>query len=548
MFFVMIKNWVAQCHEQHCFCPEDCDKPLDYASNIKCYISSPGNDAGNVNDARGSRWALFHSLFPNSKNIVYIKNKKNAFLRRILRLPMERNQRPIEHSVGDLIVNVFGAELAQFCHFGKESSIVHLLMKSLMSTEIDLRPLLGGAPIYDTKKHIRKLGLSRTLPGLSNCAHSKPDKFIKGFVWKSASTAVMSEGIGVNMWAILLMASLMGSDEIHCKSSSRVATSVLSLILGLAPSAATPGNRIPVRSFNERSREPELVVVPSRNRCEHFLRPIEDDNLAMNGNYTYCQIDGKFVPEDYLGCAYVLEMSKFLKCKYEEVPPKHMLGYYQLMPGRYYHIYRHPVEGVSKAEGMLFIDSHGVHVEYDDGQGPTATSFTFLDWHAQLKERGFLVMPSVWRCGAAVLTGPDLDVVGCLVPTGTRRAMEENDIEFDEADYIANYDHLNFCYHALVEEDTLTQLSVVDTFSNLVVPGTILWLKSGSPTWEQFKDQFPRAPQLSDEDKAKRVVQVRLNIPVDQVEFNMLASTFKKCIYVYSCKKKRRIPSLDACT
>jgi hypothetical protein len=319
-------------------------------------------------------------------------------------------------------------------------------MKSLMSTEIDLRALLGGAPIFDTKKHIRKLGLHRTLPGLSNSTHSKPDKFIKGFVWKSAATAVMSEGIGVNMWAILLMASLMGSDEIHCKSSSRVATSILSLILGLAPSAATPGNKIPVRSFNERSREPELVIVSGHNRCEHFLRPIEDDNLAMNGNYTYCQIDGKFVPEDYLGCAYVLEMCKFLKCKYEEVPPKHILGYYQLMQDRYYHVYRHPVDGVTMAEGVLLINKDGVYVEYhevgdDDGEGVAAT-FTYIDWHAQLREHGLLVMPSIWRSGAAVLTGPELDVVGCIDPTGTRLSMDKYGVSYQATDFISNYDHL----------------------------------------------------------------------------------------------------------
>jgi hypothetical protein len=432
---------------------------------------------------------------------------------------MERNQRPIEDSVGDLLLNVYGAELAQFCHFGKEPSIIHLLIKGLMSMEIDLRPLLGGAPIYDTKKHIKKLGLHLALPGLFSSTHTKPDKFMKGFIWKSASTAVMSEGIGVNMWAILLMASLMGSDEIHCKSSSRVASSILSLILGLAPSAATPGNIIPVRSFNEKSRHPDVVVVSSQNRCEHFIRPLEDDNLAINGNYTYCQVDGKFVPEDYLGCSYVMEMSKFLKCKYEHVPAKHVMGHYQLMQERFYPIYRNGADGLTEADGNLIIDKHGVHVEYDVDRAET---FTFIDWHAKLRNLGFLVMPCVWRSGAGVYVGEGDDVqVGCLVPTGTKLAIEANFQNLEDYHYISNYDHIGRCYHALVQEDTLVSMPVLKTMDNLIPPGTVLWLKPGGPTWNTMTPQFPRS-RISDGDADMREVQVRLNIPIDQVHASVL--------------------------
>ena len=429
---------------------------------------------------------------------------------------MERNQRPVEDSVGDLILNTFGAELAQFCHFGKEPSIMHLLLKNIMSMEIDLRPLLGGAPVYNTSKHIKKLRLHLALPGLARSQSTKPDKFIKPFTWKSASTAVMSEGIGVNMWAILVMASLMGSDEIHCKSSSRVASSILSLILGLAPSAATPGNKVPVRSFNEKSREPDVVVVSSKNRREHFLRPMDDDNMAINGTYTYCQVDGKFVPEDYLGCSYVMEMSKFLKCKYEEVPPKHVMGYYQLMQGRNYYIYRHPSSGQGEADGNLIIDKSGVHVEYETDR--TAT-FTYLEWHERLKELGFLVMPSVWRPGAGVFVGddPSTCIVGSLVSAGTRRAMEEAGLNPDEAGFVSNYDHLGRCYHALVQPGGVLQpMPVLQTIHSLITPGTILWIKPGTDTWNALKPNFPRS-RLPEDEADQRMLQARLNIPTDQV-------------------------------
>jgi hypothetical protein len=57
--FNMIRDWVVYLRDQHCFCPEDVDKPLDFTYNVKCYISSPGTEAGNVNDTRGTRLGVF---------------------------------------------------------------------------------------------------------------------------------------------------------------------------------------------------------------------------------------------------------------------------------------------------------------------------------------------------------------------------------------------------------------------------------------------------------------------------------------------------------
>ena len=440
--------------------------------------------------------------------------------RRVLRLPTERTQRPVEISVGDLISNAFGPELVQFCHFGKEHSIIHLLMKSLSTMEIDLRPLMLGSPVYNTKKHIAKLGLQRVIPGLYNSTQEKPDKFLKGFTWKSASSAVMSEGMGVNMWSILMMASLMGSDEIHCKASSRVATSILTLILNLSPSAATPGNMIPVRSFNERSRKPECVIVSSKGRPEHFIRPVEDDNMAMNGTFTYCQSDRGTVPEDYLGCAHILEMSKFLKCKYHEVPPSQVQGFYQLMQKRYYHIYRHAAdESTRAAEGIFFIDNDGVHMEWEE-EGSDITesaTYTYYDWHEGLRTLGFLIMPHVWRAGAAVHVN-DKEFVGCLVPTGTRDSYIENGIDPDTVGFISNYNHFSKTYTVLFDVGTVMPIKVNNMLAELIPPGTVLWIKPETPTWETLKDFFPYTT-MPEEEANQRLVQTRLNIPVDMVSF-----------------------------
>jgi hypothetical protein len=291
-----------------------------------------------------------------------------------------------------------------------------------------------------------------------------------------------------------------------------------------------------VRSFNEKSRHPDVVVVSAQNRCEHFIRPLEDDNLAINGNYTYCQVDGKFVPEDYLGCSYVMEMSKFLKCKYEHVPPKHVMGYYQLMQERYYPIYRNGVDGFTESDGNLIIDRHGVQVEYDEDRAET---FTYIDWHTRLKNIGFLVMPCIWRSGAGVYVGDGDDMqVGCLVPTGTRRAIEASGQQPSDFQYIANYDHIGRCYHALVEEDTLVPMQVIKTMDSLIPPGTILWLRSGGPTWNSMKSQFPRA-RVPDGGEDQREVQVRLNIPIVQVNVKKKLLAFLRQIFsaTHACSR-----------
>ena len=138
-----------------------------------------------------------------------------------MRAPGERGQRTLESVVGEYINNVYGRDLYRYCHFDKEPSILMLLLKSMSAMEVDLRGLLGGAPAYDTKKHVRKLRLQNMVPGLADSDSSDPDKFLRTFAWKAANGTVMSEGFGVNMWALLLMVSIWGPRT--STASSRIA-------------------------------------------------------------------------------------------------------------------------------------------------------------------------------------------------------------------------------------------------------------------------------------------------------------------------------------
>lgn len=429
-----------------------------------------------------------------------------------MRVPGERAQKNIEAVVGELLSNAFGGDLLQYCHVEKEPSIYTLLLKNLCTMEVDLRPLLGGAPVYDTKKHIAKLRLQRTLPGLYNSETSSPDKFLRCFSWKAETGQVMSEGMGVNMWALLLMGSLMGSDEIHTKQSNRVANALLSLILRLAPPGATPGNMIPVRGINEHSHHPESIIVPGKNRCEHFIRPVNDDNMAINGRFTYCQVmKGGLLPEDYLGLAPILGMSDYLACKYWEVPPQYLEGHIQIMQGRWYCIRKHSEVPSEVVEGTLIIDKGGAHVSYED----RVAIWSYEEWQKELKAAGFLVMPTVTRCGA-VVTYDDGTKVGCLVPNGTRAAMVLDGFNIAEGSFVSNFDHINVRYSALVEEGTLLHMPVIDTIESLVPPGTVLWIKPDSQTWADLSEFFPPMSTHEDEED-KRMVQARLNIPTNTV-------------------------------
>lgn len=401
-----------------------------------------------------------------------------------------------------MISSEYGPELSRFCHFGPESCIVERLVERMLNFRVDMRSVLGNAPIYNTKKHIEKLGLRAELPGLCRQAHDKPDTFFKMGVWKSGNGAVGSEGASVNMWSLLTAASIIGSNHIHCKNSSRVANNLMSLILESAPAATTPGDFIPVRSFEEVSRGMEMVQVIPTDRPENYLRPVNDVNFAINGIYSYCRVEDGEMPEDYIGFGYVRSMSKFLQCKYVEVPPAHVLGHYQLMPDRWYCIYNHD----KKQLGSMLIgqDSPKVCFQMDETVSEILEC-EFDQWEDKLRAESYLVLPTIFRSGAAVSLDGDDDGVGCLV----------SDWPGQGSGYASNYDHANFCYHALSQESQgeLHVITAVDVYYRLIVPGAELWIKPGTQAWGQLSEFFPSC-NLEEGQAELRMVKVRLNVPL----------------------------------
>lgn len=464
-----IRAWVQWLSWNNCFCPDDSSRPFCKQGNIKCYVSSPGNPDGSISDDKA--------------------------VRRVLRMgPMDRGSRCLLTAVSDLISHSYGAPLRKYCHFGPELSILRNLLRSLTGMEVDLRALFNSSPIYNTKKHVQKLGLQSDVPGLGMFADDSPGKYVCEFEWKESGNGLKSQGLGVNMWALLTLVSLLGSKDIHCKARGRASQALLKLILKMSPSACTPGGVLPIRSFHDRSVEPEVVFVSLEGRCDHFLRPIDDDNFAFNGVFSYCGLVNGKMPEDLLGCAGVQAMADFFQCKYVEIPPSEVYCQYNLQWQRYHHIYRHD-DGM---EGNIYIDAENVSYSFDGWQ--SGETWPLDTWEQDLKKKGFLVLPTIWRSGALVLM-PDRKSVGCLVPMRTPGK-------------ISNYDHEKQCYHAQVGEGEYVQVSPLYVLDNLINPGTEVWIRHGEQTWKSLRDFLPPAPQLESRMANSRWIKARLNVPM----------------------------------
>jgi hypothetical protein len=316
---------------------------------------------------------------------------------------------------------------------------------------------------------------------------------------------------------------MIGCTEIHTKNSSRFASSVLSCIMSLAPAGSTPGKMIPVRSFNANTTTHEYVHVtlapgkPLRN--EHFIRPSKDGHFAHGGSHTFCPVVDGLVPEDYLGCGHVAAMAKMLCCKYVEVPAQYLRGFYQLASGRYYALYKHPHErNTDQLQGTLFIGKTGVEIEYwpkgDRATGTRATTVSFLKWHDELRSHELLVLPMVFRQGAAVWS-EDKTKVGCLVTYGTRRSIASNTgSEPDENEFVSNFDHGNHCYCAQMDESEYEQIDPEDVMDRLIAPGAMLWLKPYTTSWNELHARFPMKI-FGEGESDNRALAVRLDFPTE---------------------------------
>ena len=361
------------------------------------------------------------------------------------------------------IKNVFGVELFEACHMEKTmygNALDHLINHFT----VDLRKIMGPH-VFASKRHMTKLGLSADIPGLED--------FTDPFVSPAFARLVDVGGdassqpcaaVGVNMWALLTVVSLSGA-ILHPKICSKFASNVVKLMLEFAPVSAVPGKNVILSRFNMHTTAPERIIVSGKNTSlYHLLRPTEDLGFLTTGKLTIGPTMGNLLPEDQYHCGFLGPLCDLYHCDMWSLEAEKVIPEPELLPDHHYSVWR----ARDQVKGSLLVNTKKKIVELyvDEGEaGSTAHSLDYSTWHLKLREKGFLVMPMIWRSGACIKTlhgDPPMVTLGCLVPF--------------EA-FNSNYNHERFVYRASIgPEGEALELSFRDTIEALVRPGEDLFL------------------------------------------------------------------------
>ena len=485
----VIREWLLWCYANHCFCPADRERSLDYVYNVAAYVSSPGSASGGLPDVDSG----------------------------VFRVAPDRLSKPVHWLVASRVAKVYGKDLFHFCHMGKEESVyAHALYSCMTHFRADFRLLFDNCPLYDTGFHLRKLGLEDHFPGL--CAGAQGgepspecDPYVRAFSWKGSGGAPVSEGLGINIWGALVMASLIESSDLHPKGSSDFARNVLSQVLLHAPVCATPGNIIPIRGFNVHSGKPLYMMVPTSSmRPEHFLRPVTDENFGQTGELTYCRERLGLLPEDMMHCGNLLGMASFLKCGYLEVPASVIRCSYHLVPRRRYPVWRPSSEGASEMFGDIYVENSNVHLrcfrKFNEDATPADQATIRLgpmEWEVKLREQSLIILPMICRPCAAAWMGDDGTTIGLISPAVAPVAGDS---------LCVNFDHIHWRYTVICSGSTDVRASTpLDTLKSLIPIGTSLWVVPGSETWVSLEHKM--SPNIPARDKSRYAIRVRLNVP-----------------------------------
>ena len=362
----------------------------------------------------------------------------------------------MHYAIGARVRELFGRMLTETCHMGPEASVYsNAIWDLLFQWNPDFRQLLSGR-IFDSARHLKKLGIEGHLPGVQDWpgGADRPPAFARShqFMHNQETKAL---GVGVHAFALLLCVSFTGGATLHPKVSSDFARSLLREILHHAPAAATPGNNLLVRSFNLHTTVTERVIVPKTGRPAHFPRPIDDLHFITTGTFTYARAIGRFLPEDALHCGSLFQFAALFNCDPMDLPAREIQASYELMANTSYALWR----GADGAKGTLIVatgsSSVRARVIMPDGE-EVHSNWGFDEWPQRLRERDLLIVPMVWRQAsrgwASLLFSPEADpwgqgacvrvptpegpVLGCLVPAGG-----------------SNFDPDTMTYRALIEPD-----------------------------------------------------------------------------------------------
>jgi len=494
-----IKAFVAACIRKQCFCPESDEEPFDSASNVSNYITNPmAPDAG-------------------EEGFMLIRSWKRA----------PDDGEAILKSVGNQFRNMRGHDSFQ-CGMNKEACIATNGFRDLATKYDPCATLFCGDNVYKGRSHLQKLGLLAHLPGLKDLEACERVPFIRTVGIRTGAGPDRA-AIGVNIWAVLVQASVLREPQMDAYVNNKVAGTILKFALDMSPMACTPGNRLCRAGFNPSSgKNEELVLDPDRN-IHHFLRG-ESDDFASTGRLTILPVQPRTdaCPEDYLHMPWADAVADFYACDIDEIPAeavtvRGVLAFcvlwiglvsltaarpqcsYSVMPNVHYTSH---VPG-AELNGLLLVQSGRERVLFTayryDGAAKANVKVSehewgFEEWEARLREEKHVLTPMLWRRGTAVkLVQGDKTVVGVLVtPPG---------IPYQ-------FDHRTYTYHAMFaptldyDEDagdpvpppSSVLVHPMHALRNLLAPGEPLLLDHGALAQDEFR-------------KPGKFLKVRLNLP-----------------------------------
>ena len=290
--FQQIQEFIRLCFSNNRFCPPE-DSPICRMSNISCYISGDATQ----------------DLLP--------VNPKTS----LLRVPLGKDKdesNDITYKVALRIAAQFGEELFGQCHMGPDVSTYRLALVYLVERFApDFRGLMSHKTFF-SRKHLTVLGLQHMAPGMPDYMDSPHPPFARQFNIR-VREQVQSQAIGVNVWSLLTVASLIGSTDLDPYVSDCFANSLAEIILSHAPASITPGDICATPRFNTSGQPAKLYIPGFMPRPKHFLRPNEP-SFVRNGILPIAKACGRFAPEDLLHVPQLSALCKQLHCDIMEVP------------------------------------------------------------------------------------------------------------------------------------------------------------------------------------------------------------------------------------
>jgi hypothetical protein len=231
-----------------------------------------------------------------------------------------------------------------------------------------------------------------------------------------------------------------------------------------------PGDFVELRNFDCYTCKLQPMIL-GEARTESFLRPC-DLAFVEAGDLTICKNVGNFAVEDVLHMGPLCELAGKIGCKVYEIPASAEVNYHP-RPKKAYCIY----DPLRCLAGFIVISENGITMEYqsdrDEIELSNASTLSLLSWQEEMRAKGFIMLPMIWRCGACVaVTLEEALAVGCLVPP--------EDI-MDENGYNITFDG-NFCmsgmhYTALVRVGETVKVPLMTAMQTLLPIGQLLYLR-----------------------------------------------------------------------